>query len=31
MAAIFSKMLDYVGEVIKLKEDIDKAENKNKE
>ena len=28
MAAIFSKMLDYVGEVIKLKEDIDKAEAK---
>ena len=28
MAAIFSKMLDYVGEVIKLKEDIDIAQEK---
>lgn len=28
MAAIFSKMLDYVGEVIKLKEEIDVAEEK---
>lgn len=28
MSAIFSKMLDYIEEVIKLKEDIDKAEKK---